>query len=646
MPGMNSGLNADDPTVVAAFRTALLHQGLIALAIFAVLSVAWVSVRSRVDAGGGLPGPDGTARADHPEPTGHQVLRIGFGLLWVFDGLLQAQPRMAAGLPSQVIEPSAASSPHWVQHVVNWAGTTWSYHPIQAGAAAVWIQVGVGLWLLAAPRGLSGRLAGLASVAWGLIVWAFGESFGGIFAPGLTWLTGAPGAALLYAVAGGLLALPERSWRAPRLGRAILAGLGLFLIGMAVLQAWPGRGFWPGHTGSQPGTLTGMTQTMAGTSQPRFLSSLVSGFSSVARDHGFAVNLVAVAALAVIGVSFLTGRREVVRPALAAFLVLCLADWVLIEDFGFFGGVGTDPNSMIPMALLAAGGFLALSRGPATVTVTATGTATGTAPAAGTATAKGTATGPAAPDAAGPGPRRTGGRGWMRPAALLAAMARSMRAASFGTMTSVAAFGVILLGAVPMAAAQTTAGASAILAQSIDGEASPINITAPSFTLTDQDGRPVALSSLRGKVVLLTFLDPVCVTDCPLIAQEFRQAGQLLGAKTSQVELVAVDVNPLYNGLAYTRQFDRQEGLTSLVDWRYLTGSPARLRQVYRAYGQPAQTRPAGAMLGHSDIAFVIDTHGEIREELDMDPGPGTAATKASFATELADAATQTLRSS
>ncbi len=390
---------------------------------------------------------------------------------------------------------------------------------------------------------------------------------------------------------------------------------------MAVLQAWPGRGFWTGHSGGRPGTLTGMTATMAGTSQPRFLASLVSGFGTLTRDHGFAVNLVAVAALAVIGVAFLTGRREVARPALAAFLVLCFADWVLIEDFGFFGGLGTDPNSMIPMVLLAAGGFLALAPAPETVPV---------AGAAGSGW-----------DLAEPG-----WRGRMRPAALRAAMGRAMRAATFGTMTSVAAFGVIVLGAVPMAAAQTTPAASTILAQSIDGSGSPINIPAPGFGLTDQNGRPVALSGLRGKVVLLTFLDPVCVTDCPLIAQEFRQAAQLLGPARGKVELVAVDVNPLYTQLPYLQAFDRQEGLTGTPDWRYLTGSTARLKQVYRAYGQPAETLPAGAMVGHSDIAFVIDTHGEIREELDMDPGPGTAATQASFATELADAATQTLRTS
>ena len=55
-------------------------------------------------------------------------------------------------------------------------------------------------------------------------------------------------------------------------------------------------------------------------------------------------------------------------------------------------------------------------------------------------------------------------------------------------------------------------------------------------------------------MVLLTFLDPVCVSDCPLIAQEFRQAGQLLGTDGRQVELVAIDINPLYYSVAYTRR--------------------------------------------------------------------------------------------
>ncbi len=166
MPGMNSGLNSDNPTLVAAFRSALLHQGIIVLVVLVVLAVAWAAIREWMrPPGSGDAGPGETMA----EPAWRQLLRVGFGILWIFDGLLQAQPAMAVGLPSQVIQPATAASPGWVQHLVNWAGTGWSYHPVQAGAAAVWIQIGIGVWLLTARRGPSSRLAGLASVGWGLV---------------------------------------------------------------------------------------------------------------------------------------------------------------------------------------------------------------------------------------------------------------------------------------------------------------------------------------------------------------------------------------------------------------------------------------------------------------------------------------------
>src|SRR5215472_14574639 len=114
---MNSGLNSSNPTLVAAFRNALLHQGIIAFLVFAVLAVAWVAVREWL-------GPAARVTGAGPEPAWRRLLRIGFGVLWILDGLLQAQPAMAVGLPSQVIQPTAANSPGWVQHAVNWAGTS------------------------------------------------------------------------------------------------------------------------------------------------------------------------------------------------------------------------------------------------------------------------------------------------------------------------------------------------------------------------------------------------------------------------------------------------------------------------------------------------------------------------------------------
>jgi cytochrome oxidase Cu insertion factor (SCO1/SenC/PrrC family) len=624
MPGMNSGLNINDPIVVAAFRSALLHQGIIALLIFGVLSIAWVAVREWRP-----PDPAASRPAEPAEPAWRQVLRIGFGLLWVFDGILQAQPAMAVGLPSKIIEPAAAGSPHWLQQLINWAGTAWSYHPVQAGASAVWIQVGIGLWLLFAPRGALSRLAGVAAAAWGLVVWVFGESLGAILAPGLSWLNGAPGAAALYAVGGLLVALPSRYWRSPWLARLLAGGLGVFLAGMALLQAWPGRGFWSGTIHGQAGPLAAMVNDMASTSQPAALAHLVSDFGSFAAAHGLAVNLVVVLVLAVTGLALIAlavagpGRipaagpgQWLVRGPFALLVVFCLAVCVLVQDFGFFGGLGTDPNSMIPVILLASAAYLALVKAPSPEPVPSVEPA----PAAATALAW---------------------REQVRPAAL----SRSFAAAGVRTMLSACAIGVIIIGALPMAAAQASRSASPILAEAVDGSSAPLHTIAPGFALTDQNGHHVSLAGLHGKAVLLTFLDPVCTTDCPLEAQEFREAGVLLGAQASKVELVAVNLNPLYGGLAYTRAFDQEQSLTHVRNWVYLTGSPAQLRPVWRNYGVASETLPAGSMIGHNDVAFVIDPNGRMREELDFDPGPGSTATVSSFASELATAARQALAS-
>ena len=661
MPGMNSGLNPADPTLVAAFRSALLHQGAIALLVIAFLWLAWASARAwrppRPPAGGG-PAGGGPAAGTRPtarglagwggragrgpgwpaEARGRWLLRVGFGLIWILDGILQAQPKMAGGLAAQVIEPTAAASPGWVQHLVNWGGTSWSYHPIQAGAASVWIQVGIGAWLIVAARGPWSRLAGLASVGWGLVVWVFGESFGGIFAPGLSWLTGAPGAVLIYVVAGALIALPEDAWRSPRLGRVLLGGIGAFFIGMAVLQAWPGRGFWQGTLQGQPGTLSGMVQQMATTPQPHFLSSLLASFGSFAASNGFAVNLVVVIVLAAMGAVFLTGNPRLVRYAVWFGVVFCLADWVLVQDLGFLGGLGTDPNSMIPWALLFSSGYLALTpapqEAPAAAAVTEVAGADGLADVVG---ADGVVV-----DGGTPGGGGRGGRGRWTPRALGGVVAT----ASVRSVAAVAAVVVIVIGAAPMAVAAANRTADPILAQAISGSSTTLDTPAPGFTLTDQNGRTVTLASLRGKVVLMTFLDPVCTSDCPIIGQEFKQAGVLLGSKDSDVELVAVVANPIYRSTEFTRAFDRQEGLATVPNWLYLTGSVSQLSRIWAAYGLGVQDLPAGAMIAHGDLGIVIDRSGHIREELGTDPGPATTSTRSSFSVLLAQYARQALADS
>jgi cytochrome oxidase Cu insertion factor (SCO1/SenC/PrrC family) len=596
MPGMGRGLQSSNSTVASAFHAALFHQLLLILVVAAVLAIAFNVIRTiqyrRLTAAGTTTFPS-RPRWDHAEPPARRILRVGFGLLWVVDGFLQLQSSMPLGLPTSVIQPTASSSPAWVQHIVTSGVNIWSLHPVQAAAASVWIQIGLGLWLLVAPRGLWSRFGGLASVGWGLVVWVFGEAFGGIFAPGLTWLFGAPGAVLIYCVAGVLVALPDRRWATPRTGRIVLAASGVFFIAMAVLQAWPGRGYWQGRLSAtnHGGTLAGMVAQMARTPQPGFLASWVSSFGRFDSAHGWAVNLVVVIFVGGIGVALCTGRRRVVLPAVIAAVVFCLADWVLVEDLGFLGGNGTDPNSMVPTALVLVAGYVAMVRLPVPIIETAPAEAPSSAPAA--------------------APERRGWWEWVTPGYLLRMFA------------ALGAVVVVLVGTAPMTLAATNPNADPIISQALNGTPNIVDTPAPPFSLTNQRGAPVSLSSLRGHTIALTFLDPVCTSDCPLIAQEFRQADERLGSLSAKVDFVAIVANPIYRSISFTNAFDRQEGLAHMGNWLYLTGSLSQLRRVWNSYGVLVETSGAGAMVAHSDLAFVIDGRGHERAEMEDDPGAG-----------------------
>jgi cytochrome oxidase Cu insertion factor (SCO1/SenC/PrrC family) len=531
---------------------------------------------------------------------------MSFGILWIIDGILQAQPRMAAGLPSQVAAPSAAASPGWVQAVVDAGGTIWSYHPVQAAAAATWIQLGLGVWLLVAPRGWSSRLAALGTIGWGLVVWMFGEAFGAIFAPGLSWLSGAPGAVVLYIVAGALLALPFRAWAGPRLGRILLGCIGAFWLGMAVLQAWPGRGTWQG---GETGTLSSMISTMAGLTQPDWQARMINGVALFSQHHAVLVNLVAVVGLALAASGLLAGaampsRPRVLRVTIPAAIVFCLVVWVLIQDFGIPGGLGTDPNSMVPWSLLLWTGYHAeTSPFPSTERLRPT-----------------------------------------RPHRFqVARLLPGLRTMSSGrTMIAAGAFAVVVVGVVPLALAAATPEADPLIAQAIAGQSMPVNRPAPDFRLMDQAGQPVSLSTLHGTVTLLTFLDPRCVAACP-VATELKEAGSLLGTADTRVRLVAIAASQFHYSLADTQELTRVDGLDTVPNWLFLTGSAADLQAIWGKYGIFVSHMAPGSSSVMTDLVFVIDANGRIRQEIRDNPGPGTISTRSSFATLLSGAARQTI---
>ena len=221
-----------------------------------------------------------------------------------------------------------------------------------------------------------------------------------------------------------------------------------------------------------------------------------------------------------------------------------------MEDLGFLGGVGTDPNSMLPMALIFIAGYVAMVRVPVAAEVRG-GRGRGS----------------------GPRPRRT------HPSDDVVGARASL------------SYPVVRLPPSPpwpsswsaprrWRPRRSTATPTPSCPRPSTAARTRWSVPAPQFTLTDQHGRTVSLASLRGHTVALTFLDPVCTSDCPLIAQEFRQTDLQLGAARAQRRLRRDRGQP---DLPIDRPSPTpsisQESMNRLPNWYYLTGSVAQLQR-------------------------------------------------------------------
>jgi cytochrome oxidase Cu insertion factor (SCO1/SenC/PrrC family) len=135
---------------------------------------------------------------------------------------------------------------------------------------------------------------------------------------------------------------------------------------------------------------------------------------------------------------------------------------------------------------------------------------------------------------------------------------------------------------------------------------------APQFRLQDGNGAPVSLAALRGRPVIVTFIDPVCRNLCPLEAAALGEAVRDLGPRAPAV--VAVSVNPWADTRANFRADARHWRLPP--SWRWATGSPAALARVWRSYAIAVRVQTkhiAGVTVRnvtHTEGSYLIDTRG------------------------------------
>jgi protein SCO1/2 len=162
------------------------------------------------------------------------------------------------------------------------------------------------------------------------------------------------------------------------------------------------------------------------------------------------------------------------------------------------------------------------------------------------------------------------------------------------------------------------------------GSRPPDGLTLPSFQLRDQDGREVSSQGLRGKAVAVTFLDAECTEACPIIAAQLGQAVRTLGGG-GDVEAVAITVDPVRDTPERIETFLRR--FRARKELRYLDGSPADLRPVWKAFAVlPAVD--SGSSNIHSAPVRIYDTEGRWRSTLNS----GADLTTANLAHDLREA--------
>ena len=133
----------------------------------------------------------------------------------------------------------------------------------------------------------------------------------------------------------------------------------------------------------------------------------------------------------------------------------------------------------------------------------------------------------------------------------------------------------------------------------------PKSMAAPDFTLQDQNGKPVSVSGLRGRVLAITFLDSHCKQLCPLEGDQLGQVQRSLGAGAN-LSLLVVSVAPATDTPSSERDFAAAHRWSG--DWHWLVGTPDQLAAIWKAYSIAVQNAPDNVL--HSSVLYLVDKSG------------------------------------
>jgi hypothetical protein len=298
-------------------------------------------------------------------PDARRRLQLVLAGLWLLDAVLQYQSYMFTRGFTGELAAAAPGNPVFVAGPVRWSAGLVAGHLTLANAAFATLQLLIGLGIAWRP---TARLMLGVSVAWALAIWWLGEGLGLLLTGTASPVNGAPGAALLYAVAAVLLwPVPDRApARGPAAASRPATDRGLatasYPAGDAIgdrpartvwLLVWGGLAVLVVQPAARaPGAVSAMLTEMAA-GQPAWLAGTDRHLASALSQDGLLVAVVLAALLAVVAALGCLPARAGTRAAVSLGVALAAVIWAAEDLGGMFNGMATDPNTGPLLALIA-----------------------------------------------------------------------------------------------------------------------------------------------------------------------------------------------------------------------------------------------------------------------------------------------------
>ncbi|WP_286886846.1 SCO family protein [Aneurinibacillus sp. UBA3580] len=145
---------------------------------------------------------------------------------------------------------------------------------------------------------------------------------------------------------------------------------------------------------------------------------------------------------------------------------------------------------------------------------------------------------------------------------------------------------------------------------------------APSFTMSDMYGKPVALRDSDGKVRLVSFHYTHCPDVCQATNFNLIRVQQKLkeqGVLGNQALLMTITFDPKRDTGQVLQQYTAARGIKP-DGWMFLRGTPEETKQVLEGFKVFAEDQGNGIFM-HSNELFLVDGNQNIRAIYKMGSG-------------------------